>query len=96
MADAGHHPSPLGDHDEHITTGTPERLVYMANQMARFFSSQKHDAAVAGLADHVAKFWDPRMRSMIFEHLGRGGDGLEPLAKEALGVVLEKQRARGR
>jgi formate dehydrogenase subunit delta len=87
-------PSPLGDRDEHIATGTGERLVYMANQMARFFASQRHDKAVAGLADHVVKFWDPRMKAMIAAHLEAGGAGLEPLAKEALAVVSERTAAK--
>lgn len=86
--------SPLGDRDEHIATGTGERLVYMANQMARFFGSQKHDEAVLGLADHILKFWDPRMKAMIAAHLGAGGAGLEPLAREALVVVAEKTAAK--
>ena len=33
-------------------------------------------AAVAGVADHLQKFWDPRMRSQILAHLDAGGDGL--------------------
>jgi hypothetical protein len=89
---SGH--SPLGDRDEHIATGTNERLVYMANQMARFFVSQKHDQAVAGLADHIVKFWDPRMKAMIAAHLTAGGEGLEPLAREALAVVGERTAAK--
>lgn len=79
---SGH--SPLGDADEHIATGTDERLAYMANQMARFFASQPRDKAVAGMAEHIAKFWDPRMRTRIFAHLDAGGAGLEPIAREAI------------
>ena len=40
----------------------PEKLVMMANQIGAFFSSQKGDVAVQGIADHLKKFWDPRMR----------------------------------
>jgi formate dehydrogenase subunit delta len=72
------------DDEEHITTSTDERLVYMANQISKFFASQKHDAAVAGMTSHIAKFWDPRMRDHIRAHLEAGGAGLDPLAREAI------------
>jgi formate dehydrogenase subunit delta len=80
-ADQGHG---LFDDEQHITTGSDQRLVIMANQIARFFASQKHDKAVAGAADHIAKFWDPRMRGRIRAHLADGGAGLDPLAREAI------------
>jgi formate dehydrogenase subunit delta len=72
------------DDEEHITTTTEERLVYMANQISRFFVSQKHGAAVRGMAQHIADFWDPRMRQMIRAHAQAGGAGLDPLALEAI------------
>ena len=78
----------LFDDDEHITTSSGERLVYMANQIAKFFASQKHDAALAGMTDHIAKFWDPRMRQHIRAHLAAGGAGLEPLAREAIAALV--------
>jgi formate dehydrogenase subunit delta len=72
------------DDEEHISTTADERLVIMANQIAKFFASQKHDRAVAGCSEHIAKFWDPRMRSRIRAHLADGGKGLDPLAREAV------------
>ena len=33
----------------------PEKLVTMANQIGAFFSSQKGDVAVQGIADHLKK-----------------------------------------
>ena len=67
--------------EPHITTTTEERLVYMANQIARFFASQPHEAAVAGAAKHLADFWDPSMRQRIRAHLAGGGEGLNPIAR---------------
>ena len=75
------------DDEEHITTTSDERLIYMANQISKFFASQKHDEAVAGMSSHIAKFWDPRMREHIRSHLADGGAGLEPLAKEAIAAL---------
>jgi formate dehydrogenase subunit delta len=66
------------------TSTSPDRLIYMANQIGSFFNSQGHDHAVAGIADHIKKFWDPRMRKKIFEHLDAGGDGLQPNVRDAL------------
>jgi formate dehydrogenase subunit delta len=61
-----------------------DRLVYMANQIGTFFKSQGHDKAVPGIADHIKKFWDPRMKKAIFAHLDAGGAGLQPYVLEAL------------
>ena len=61
-----------------------DRLIYMANQIGWFFRSQGHDHAVSGIADHIRKFWDPRMRKAIFAHLDAGGSGLDPNVREAL------------
>ncbi len=64
---------------------SPDRLVHMANQIGKFFASQGDEAAaVAGIADHLRKFWDPRMRSAIVAHLAAGGEGLDPLVRRAV------------
>ena len=71
---------------------TDGRLIYMANQIGKFFQSQGHDKAVSGVADHIRKFWDPRMRKAIFAHLEAGGAGLDPNVLEAL-TTLQKAAA---
>lgn len=58
-----------------------ERLIYMANQIARNFAAQGETEAIAATADHIAHFWDPRMRAMI---LAYAGDELNALAKAAV------------
>jgi formate dehydrogenase subunit delta len=63
---------------------SPEKLVYMANQISKFFRSQGEGAAVKGTAEHLKKFWDPRMRAAILRHLANGGEGLEPVARQAV------------
>lgn len=62
----------------------PEKLVVMANQIAKFFAAQGHDRAVPQITDHLEKFWDPRMRTHIVEHVAKGGAGLDLLALEAI------------
>lgn len=63
---------------------SPDRLVYMANQIGKFFASQGAGKAVPGIAEHIRKFWDPRMRSEIVAHLDSGGIGLDPDVRAAV------------
>jgi formate dehydrogenase subunit delta len=63
---------------------SPDRLVYMANQIGAFFKSQGQGKAVPGIAEHIRKFWDPRMRKAILAHLDAGGSGLDPSVRDAL------------
>ncbi len=37
----------------------PDRLVYMANQIGKFFELQRADEVVPGIADHIRKFGIP-------------------------------------
>jgi formate dehydrogenase subunit delta len=60
----------------------PDKLVYMANQIARFFDSQPGDVA-AQTAQHFKSFWDPSMRRALVAHLHAGGDGLSATARDA-------------
>lgn len=60
------------------------KLVMMANQIGRFFVPQHKTDAVAAIADHLEKFWDPRMRAAILRHLAAGGEGLDPPVREAV------------
>jgi formate dehydrogenase subunit delta len=66
---------------------SPDKLVYMANQIGKFFKNQPEAMAVASIADHIKKFWDPRMRKAIFAHLASGGTGLDPLPLQAVGML---------
>jgi len=61
-----------------------EKLVYMANQIGRFFQSQKAETAVDAIHDHFIKFWDRRMRDAIVAQLARGEATLDPLVQEAV------------
>jgi formate dehydrogenase subunit delta len=62
-----------------------ERLVEMANDISHYFASEPDQAlGVAGVADHLKRFWEPGMRKQIVAHLAAGGDGLEPLAKKGV------------
>jgi formate dehydrogenase subunit delta len=75
---------------------SPDKLVYMANQIGKFFAHQGEDKAVASVADHLEKFWDPRMRKAILEHARAGGQGLEPVVLKAVRSLREKRPTRAR
>jgi len=66
-----------------------QRLVHMANDIARFFQAEPdHAEAVSSIATHITRFWDPRMRREILAHVETGnGEGLTDLAVEAVKQV---------
>ena len=68
------------------------RLVAMANDIAAFFDSESDKAVAAeGVRSHLVRFWDPRMRREIIKWLDEhDGEGLQPLALEALKVNRER------
>jgi formate dehydrogenase subunit delta len=69
---------------------SPDKLAYMANQIGRFFAHQPHDKAVAAIAEHIQKFWDPRMRSEIIAQLQ--AVQLDPAARQAIEHLRESSR----
>ena len=49
-----------------------EHLVMMANQIGSFYETMPdHKKAVADIADHIKKFWEPRMRRALLDHIDR-------------------------
>ena len=68
-------------------SGTHDHLVYMANQIARNFAVMGDMDAAKATADHIASFWDPRMKAAIWAD----AEGLSPVAAAA----FERLRQRG-
>lgn len=64
-----------------------EKLIYMANQIAGFFASQGETRAVAGVADHLIKFWEPHMRERLVALAQHSNDSLNALVRKALPLV---------
>jgi formate dehydrogenase subunit delta len=70
-----------------------EKLVYMANQIGKFFVTQRDRDPVAGIAEHIRLFWEPRMRAEIFRHLqDHAGKGLDPLVLKAIQRLQDQQQ----
>jgi formate dehydrogenase subunit delta len=61
-----------------------EKLVHMANQIGKFFAHEGEAKAAIAIADHLAQFWDPRMRKEIVAYLESGGLGLDPAVRQAV------------
>jgi formate dehydrogenase subunit delta len=63
-----------------------DNLVHMANRIGEFFQAMPdHAEALDGIASHLKRFWEPRMRHALAAHLDQqGGSGLMPLVHEAL------------
>jgi formate dehydrogenase subunit delta len=62
-----------------------EHLVHMANQIEDFFRSEPdRSLAIDGIATHLKRYWEPRMRRAIVAHVATGGAGLGELARAAV------------
>ena len=66
---------------------TKDKLRVMTNQIATFFRSKPRDEGVAGVAEHINKFWEPRMRRQLFEMIESGEPGFDELVLEAVPKV---------
>ncbi len=63
-----------------------ERLSEMANDIAAFFAADPdQEMAEEGVAEHLRRFWDPRMRQGLAELVRKtGGADLHPLVRGAV------------
>ena len=66
------------------------KLVRMANQIADNFAYGDRNKAVAGVLDHLVRFWTPDMKRAIVDQQGRGDIGLNEIAAEAVLALGEK------
>lgn len=83
--------SPDADHRAAILA----KHVRMANQIATFFTSKPREEGIAGVAEHINKFWEPRMRRKLFEMLDAGGEGLDPFVVAAASKIRRPNAPEG-
>lgn len=72
-----------------VTHSDPQTLVRLANRIGEFFAAYPcHEEAVEGVASHIRKFWEPRMRRQLYAHLDgtAQGEGLSELVRETAQV----------
>ncbi len=73
--------------DENEVMSPADRLIYMANQIARNVAAMGEDEAAATVADHIRKYWDPTMRGHIIVLAAERPDALSPIAAAAVGRI---------
>jgi formate dehydrogenase subunit delta len=63
-----------------------DNLIRMANRIGDFFEAYPDpDEARRGIADHLQRFWEPRMRRDLYAQFDRdGAPGLKPIVLEAV------------
>ena len=69
-----------------------QKLVKMVNEIAAFFDADSdRAAALESVANHLTRFWDPRMRSAILRWVDEhDGEGLKETALAAIRTHREK------
>lgn len=73
--------------DEQDVMSTGERLVYMANQIARNFAAEGEEIAAELVADHIRLFWEPEMRRRISALAAADPTALSPIAARAIARI---------
>lgn len=63
-----------------------QNLIHMANRIGEFFDAMPdRDEAVEGVATHIHRFWEPRMRRELIAAIDAGqAQALVPLVREAV------------
>ncbi|WOD19177.1 formate dehydrogenase subunit delta [Paraburkholderia kirstenboschensis] len=65
-----------------------QNLIDMANRIGDFFDSMPdREEAVTGVADHIRRFWEPRMRRALLASLDApdaSGIAMSAIVREAL------------
>ena len=70
-----------------------DKLVRMANQIGDFFGPMDEEAATRGVANHLKRFWTPKMISEIIGYVDSGHTGLNPAAAQAVAALKQKANA---
>jgi formate dehydrogenase subunit delta len=72
-------------------------LIKMANEIGEFFTGVEvndPDAAARDVANHLKRYWAPRMRAQMLKYYEeRGGAGLSDLAKSAVALLHAASKA---
>jgi formate dehydrogenase subunit delta len=75
--------------------GGAAQLVRMANDIGNFFRAEPlREDAIAGISNHISKYWTQRMRNKLAAYLQQGAGELDELPREALRRITP-QAAKG-
>jgi formate dehydrogenase subunit delta len=61
--------------------------IRLINKVVVHFGYLPAEQAVTEVAEHVRKFWDPRMRRRLFDLVDAQAGGLEPVALAAAALL---------
>jgi len=73
-----------------VSSDGSNKLVRMANQIADNFNYGDRDKSVAGVLDHLMRFWTPDMKRAIVEQQRSGDIGLNEIAADAVTALAQK------
>jgi formate dehydrogenase subunit delta len=72
-------------------------LIKMTNEIGEFFAGadvNDPQAAARDVANHLKRYWDPRMRTQMLKYYEeRGGKGLTDLGKSAVALLHAASKA---
>jgi formate dehydrogenase subunit delta len=68
------------------------KIIRMANQIATYFDSRPVGERVAGIAAHINDFWEPRMRTHLFELTAKRAEAFKPHVIESLPLIRKPSR----
>lgn len=72
----------------------PTKLVRMANQIAiNLDYGPDKSKSVAGVADHLRRFWSPLMLDEIAQYMATGDAELSAIAEQALTELIAERRS---
>jgi len=71
-----------------------DHLVKMVNEIGDFYHGESSaEQAPRDVANHLRRFWEPRMRREMIAHFRRGGGGLSDLARAAVSLLVAEAGA---
>jgi formate dehydrogenase subunit delta len=75
-----------------VSTAKVDKLVRMANQIGDFFGPMGEEAATRGVANHLNRFWTPKMIRELVEHADSVHNGLSSVTARAV-MALKNEYA---
>jgi formate dehydrogenase subunit delta len=76
-----------------VSGGKIEKLAHMANQIGAYFSAMPESEAVTGTADHLVRYWTPKMVGEIIANVDSGHCQLNETAAKAVAELKRKSLA---
>ncbi len=72
-----------------------EKFARMANQIGDYYAIQPPDAAAAGVASHIRKFWTPKMIEEALSALSQNKIVLNETAERGFAILKQETVSAG-